>query len=151
MFGITSFIGRLFGSDEAVSKIIDHTSSALDKIVYTSEEKADSAAKDVTEARAMLIDWLRNTQGQNLSRRVLALSIAFTWLSMYCFSAIMAFIAVWVPADLSAKCLSGAELVSAYSERLNGAVMLILAFYFAAPHMAAMIGPAMDKFSGGKK
>jgi len=34
--------------------------------------------------------------------------------------------------------------------RLNGAVMLILAFYFAAPHMGAMIGQAMDKF-GGKK
>jgi hypothetical protein len=33
---------------------------------------------------------------------------------------------------------------------MKGAVMLILAFYFATPHMGSIVQGALDKFSGKK-
>ena len=77
------FIGRLFGAPKALEKTVDALSSGLDKLVYTKEEKAGDEAQAVTEARGMIIDWLKNTQGQNLSRRLIALSITFVWLVMF--------------------------------------------------------------------
>lgn len=142
---IGSFFGRLFGSDKAVDSLIDHTANALDKVIYTSEEKADDQAKSVTEARGMLIEWLKNTQGQNLARRVIAFSIAFTWLSMFWFAMVADVISVWFPADMSAKFVESASRVGNRAVSIDSAMMLILTFYFAAPH----IGNIIDSFKTG--
>ena len=40
---IGSFFGRMFGSDKAMDTLVDRTSSAIDKLVYTKEEQAEDA------------------------------------------------------------------------------------------------------------
>ena len=67
-------IGKIFGTDKAAAALIDNVSTGLDKLVYTGEEKAADHAASVTEARKMVIKWLAATSGQNLARRVLALT-----------------------------------------------------------------------------
>lgn len=140
------FLGRLFGSPKAMDAAVDGISRGLDKLVYTKEEKAEARAADVSEARKMFLGWMDKTQGQNLARRVLAFMIAGTWLMQY--FAMMSFnlAAVWSanPDRLSAS----ADVIGGYADGMTGAMMLILGFYFAAPHIDKIIGPALARFGG---
>ena len=145
-----SFWGRLFGSDKATEKVIDTVSSGLDKLWYTDEEKAEDKARGVSEARQFLLTWLTNTQGQNLARRFIAIACTVVWLIMYCASWIMAALAPWL-VNYSAKLLESSVVIAERAESMNGAMMLILGFYFAAPHMSSIVGAAMSKFSGDKR
>lgn len=144
----SSTIGKIFGTDKAIASVIDNVSSGLDKLVYTNQEKADEHAKDVTEARNMIIRWMESTQGQNLARRLIALVIVFTWLLMYLSMMGLSLTGVWVESPV--KFIESAKVIGNYAENMNGAVMLILAFYFAAPHMSSVVNAALNKFGGGK-
>jgi len=150
MFGIGSIIGKIFGTDKAITKSIDVVASGLDKLVYTDEEKAEAAAASRSEARGMFIEWMRNTQGQNLARRVLAFAVAGTWLGSYVVAKVCALIAIfWAArAEDLADC---AEILSESSGELGSAAMLILTFYFAAPHIDKVIEPFTKNFAGLKK
>jgi hypothetical protein len=141
-----SFIGRLFGSEKAISSAVDSVSKGLDALVYTDEEKSIDNAKSITEARQMLIEWIKASQGSNLARRIIALSVTFSWLLMYFTSMCLNVASVFVnPADTQ----KAATIIGDYADGMNGAVMMVLLYYFAAPHMGQGIQAALDKF--GKK
>lgn len=141
-----SFWGKLFGSDKAIEGVVDGVSSGLDKLWYTDEEKNDDKKASLTEARTMIIQWLKNTQGQNLSRRLIALSIMFTWLFMHLVSTALAVVAVWSEKITEAKLIASAELISNSAGDMVSAVMLILGFYFAAPYMGSIAEASLKKF-----
>lgn len=140
------FLGRMFGSDKAVEKTIDTVANGLDKLIYTEEERAEAAAASRTEARSMFIEWVRNSQGQNIARRFLALIIAFTWLSQYILAQIFSIMAIWADELTVPKLNSSAEIVSSNADAMTGAMMLILGFYFAAPHLGKIVDGAMSRF-----
>jgi hypothetical protein len=148
------FFGKLFGSEKALSGIVDGVTNGLDKLVYTDEEKADSAAADRSEARKMVVGWMQATQGQNLSRRLIALSITGVWLGMYLISVLCAMIAVFVNNSgtvTAAKLLEVGTIAKNSSMDMNPAVMLILAFYFAAPHMSGIAKAVTEKLTKSVK
>lgn len=125
---------------------MDGVSSGLDKLVYTDEEKADDHAKSVTEARQLVVDWMRSTQGQNLARRLIALSITGVWLMQYVVAWLMDIIAIFVGNAATRKLITEASTATdARADTMVGAVMLILAFYFAAPHMGDIASAALGK------
>ena len=98
----------------------------------------------------MVVQWMASTQGQNLARRVLAMAIAFTWLGMYLLSAVIAMVAIFVN-DSGVVTADKLNAVSAIAKAaavdMNPAVMLILAFYFAAPHMGDIAKAVTGKFT----
>jgi len=147
MSAIAGFFGKLFGTDKAIEKGIDVVSNGLDKLIYTSEEKADDAASDRSEARKMTIEWMRTTQGQNLARRLLALIVTATWLFMYLLSTALDVASIWSETHLKAL-QETAGAIGTRATEMNGAMMLILGFYFAAPHMRGIVTAAMNKFGG---
>lgn len=140
------FLGKLFGSDDAISKTIDTVSSGLDKLVYTDEEKADAAAKERTEARTMVVGWMAATQGQNLARRLIALAITGVWLCDIVVAQLVGAIALFV--DEPARFQQLAAFMTESAMDMNNAVMLILAFYFAAPHMGDIAKAVTGRFTG---
>ena len=145
---ISDFFGRLFGTEKALNTIIEGASNGLDKLVHTGEEKSEEAARDRSEARKMVIEWLKNTQGQNLSRRLIALSITFVWLGSYLFGRVTAGLAIFTNnsgAVTSEKLILLAEQSKETAHVMNPAVMLILAFYFAAPHMGEIVKGAFSR------
>jgi len=144
---VSNLFGRIFGTEKALESAVGAVSRGIDALIYTDEEKAADAASDRSEARKMVVGWMAATQGQNLARRFLAMLVTVTWALTYLTSMIMNVIAVFL--DDPQKVITAAAIISNSSERVNGAVMLVLAFYFAAPHMDKIIGPAMDRF--GKK
>ena len=146
-----SFLGRLFGTEKSMEKAVDGLVSGLDKLVYTDEEKSEAVAADRSEARKTIIAWMGATQGQNLSRRILALSISSVWLSQYLIAWIMDTAVIWVtdPA-LAAKITESSNVIGERATQMNGAMMLILGFYFAAPYMGDLVKGAMNKFGSSK-
>ena len=68
MFGV-GLLGKMFGGAKSLDTIVGGVRSALDSLVHTEEEKAQEAAKDRSEARAMVIEWMRASSGQNITRR----------------------------------------------------------------------------------
>lgn len=137
---LSALLGRMFGSDKALEKTIDAAAAGIDKLAYTKEEKADAQA----EARKLVVDWIASSQGHNVTRRLLAVLIAGTWLIQYWVSMLLGVIAVW--ADDAHKFYETAKVVGDYADDMTGAMMLILTFYFAAPHLDTVIGKAFDRF-----
>jgi hypothetical protein len=144
MLGIGTLVGKMFGTDKAAASAVDGLKNGLDKLIYTKEEIAEDAAADVSEARKMFIDWMRTTSGQNLARRLIALIVTGVWVFQYLTALALSGIAVWVEDPI--KWRESAKLVGDYAEQMNGAMMLILGFYFAAPHLGKVVDKAMDKF-----
>lgn len=143
MWGI---IGKLLGTEATINKGIDVISSGLDKLIYTEEEKAGDASIERAKARGMLIKWMDATQGQNIARRLLALIISSVWLFMYILSAGLDLSVVWVNQELVDNIVKSADTIGARATQMNGAMMLILGFYFAAPHLGKIIPVAMKRF-----
>ena len=145
-----SFLGKLFSSDEAIKSTASALRDGLDALVYTDEEKATDAALQRTEARQMLLRWMESTQGQNIARRFLAVSLSMMWGTIYGVQIVISAVAPWVDGETSVKLMQSAAVLGESAMQLNGAMMLILAFYFAAPHMSDIIKPAMNRFIGTK-
>ena len=143
-----NILSRILGTDKALNSVISGVSKGLDKLAYTKQEKAEHALKDRAEARAMVVKWMESTQGQNLARRVIALAITSIWILQYIISMLLHLIAVWVD---NYKLQESADVIGSYAENMNGAMMLILAFYFAAPHMGQIVTGALNKFGQTNK
>lgn len=144
-----SFWGKLFGTDKAVEGIVNSVSNGLDALVYTDEEKAGNAAKERAAARGMLIQWMQASQGQNLARRFIALSLTLMWGVIHGVKTVLATLAPWLT-DKTEQIMASVSALENATTQLNGAMMLILAFYFAAPHMGSIVEGALNKF-GSKK
>ena len=140
-----AFWGKLFGSDEALKSVVDNVSSALDVLVYTNEEKATDGAKERSEARQMVVGWMAATQGQNLARRLIALSITGVWLLGIVAEKMVSGFAVF--AEDAAQLQKLAKVMAEGSRDMSNPVMLILAFYFAAPHMGGIAKAVTAKFT----
>ena len=147
MFGIGSLFGKMFGTEKALSGIVDGVTNSLDKLVYTDEEKAGDAAAERTEGRQMVVQWMQATQGQNLARRFIALSVVGVWLSMYLLSVLMEMIAVFLVNPENVTAVS--KIAFAAAKDMNTSVMLVMGFYFAAPHMGDIASSLIGKMSSG--
>jgi len=144
MFG---FLGKIFGTEKALLSMVGAAKDAIDSLVYTDEEKAGDAAKSRSEARSLVIKWMDSTQGQNLARRYIAFIIVGIWALTHLTPVILSVVAVWVPTP--DRYLKSAKIIQQSGETISSAMMLILAFYFAAPYMGAIVPAALNKF--GKK
>lgn len=143
---IGEIVGKVFGTDKAVASVVDNVAAGLDKLVYTKEEEAEDRAKAVTEGRQMLVDWMRATQGQNLARRIIALSVTGVWLLQYLLAWVMDIVAVFVSGEAQARLIEASTMTDQRANSMVGAVMLVLGFYFAAPHMGNIAESALAMF-----
>lgn len=142
-----SIFKRIFAGPETIKTTVEAVRDGLDALVFTDEEKASEAAKERAEARGMVVKWMQGTSGQNLARRWLSIAITSVWLGQYLVAQIFTISTLWIyPVERRVAWRETAELMAGYAEQMNGAVMLILAFYFAAPHMGQIVDVAMARF-----
>ena len=142
---------KIFGTDKHVTQTLGILERAGDALFYTDEEKAKDAQTRAERVNLFLINWMESTKGQNVARRLLAVMITAVWLFLYIFSIILATIAPWVNEEVYPKMIASSITLGENANQMSGAVMLILAFYFAAPHIDKVIGPALAKFGGNAK
>lgn len=143
MFGL-GFIGRLFGSEKAFESTIGLVDKVIDKSFYTDQEKAEAKQNAMDKKLDFTAEWMKNTQGQNLTRRFLALGIFFIWALFQLSTVSISAASIWLTSD---KLASLGGLFSKQAEAMSGAMMLVLAFYFAAPYMGGIVHGALQKFS----
>lgn len=87
MFG--GLIGKIFGTDKAVGKIVDGAIDGIDALIYTDEEKATDAKKERAAKRKYQLDLIRTKaelksvyHPYKLTQRIIALSAWFTFLTI---------------------------------------------------------------------
>lgn len=136
-------VSKFFGSEKALEEMVTTATNALDKTYYTEEEKAEDKAQSRSEIRKCIIDWIQTSKGQNLARRWLALMISTVWLMGYLLGYTALTIAPWVSKETGEKLRESAEMLKEASSGMDPHVTLILAFYFAAPHLGKVIGPVL--------
>lgn len=139
-----SWLGKLFGTDKATEKVIDTVSSGLDKIWYTAEEKAEDQAQARREGQTFIIEWLKSTTGSRLARRMIALIVASLWALQYLMIQILSVSGVW--SDNPEKLNASAQIIRESAGQTDAAMMLVLGFYFAAPHLGSIAEAALKKF-----
>lgn len=86
---------------------------------------------------------LEATAGQNIARHVISLTITAVWLGQYILSQVFALVAVY--AGRANEANQAAEILRIGAADMNDAVMLILAFYFAAPHLGDMAKAIIER------
>lgn len=144
---MASLLGRIFGSDDALAKVVDTGERLLDEAWYTDQEEAADKAAAVTEARGMIVKWMEATEGQRLSRRLIALSITGMWLFFFFVAAVLDTIAPWMEPEISFKIAESVVRLDARAAIMSTAVVIILGFYFSAPFMSDISKAALEKFS----
>ena len=144
-------MGKIFGSEKALESAVSGINRGLDALVYTDEEKAQDAALERQKARSMVVEWMGNTTGQKLARRLIAVSITFVWLLQYIAASGLVVAAIFVDPETGERLKEASSLTQEHSDGMTGAIMLILSFYFAAPHMDKIVGPAMERFAKTNK
>lgn len=149
--GFSKFFGKMLGTDEALKTTVKGVRDGFDALVYTDEEKATDAKEERAEARKMVVSWMVATQGQNLARRLIALSITAVWLIQYIIAQFCSLISVWATKDQAILWIKSAESIKAAAGEMTGAIMLILTFYFAAPHMGQVVTAALNRLKENKK
>lgn len=143
-----NLLSTIFGKSDIVKEGLAMLRDTGDSLIYTDEEKAKDQADRVAAERNIIINWMDTTKGQNLARRLLALIITSVWLFMYIISATLNIVAIWITNPDNIK--ESAIVIGNYAEQMTGAMMLILAFYFAAPHMGKIVDSALNRFGGTK-
>ena len=138
-----SFLGRLFGTQDATKELVKSAKDGIDALFYTDQEKARDAMEESKEAYKVLIEWVKTNSGQNLARRIIALSCTLVWLSQIVISQIVKIYAVWSEVD-SAKIEATAKYLDGGVRDMNAPMMLIFGFYFAAPHLHKFASAAAD-------
>ena len=148
---MVKLIKRIFGSPDILKESIGIIRDTGDALYYTEEEKAQDKARRAQQIDKLTIDWMESTKGQNLARRLMAFSITIVWLAMYVLSFVVDVLAVWVSKDKAELLVETSNAMGLYADQMTGAMMLILGFYFAAPHLSSIVDSAMIKFSGNRK
>lgn len=141
------WFGKLLGTDDAVKQVLETGKELLDDAFYTDAEEAQHKQESAKEVRGMIVDWMKNTQGQNLSRRVIALATTGTWLLMFIIATVLSVSAVWVDPEVSALVTASTAALDARLEILTTAVLLILGFYFGAPKLSEISEVFVKRFS----
>ena len=144
-------LGKMLGSEKALGSAIAAVRDGLDALVYTDEEKAQDAAKERAAAREMVVGWMQATQGQNLARRFIALVVTLIWAAQYVIAIILDAAMPFVAQPTQTVLSQTADAIRSGGEQVTGAFMLVIGFYFAAPHLSSIVGGAMDKFKNGGK
>jgi hypothetical protein len=125
------FLGSLFGTQKASEALVNNISNGIGKLVYTSEEKAEDAAKARTEGFQVYMKWLESTSGSRLARRIIALMVTGIWVVEHSASVILGVVSVF--ADNHMKWTESSQMLAGHASENNALVGVVLLFYFGGP------------------
>ena len=138
MFPGLNVLGKIFGSEKALGKIVNSAVKGIDALSYTEEEKSHDAAKQRERARDQVIEFMVATQGQNIARRLIALIIVSVWACCFLVSNAMAIASVFIEKELAGRLMEASSLINANISDVETEVMIVVGFYFGAPHLQGL-------------
>lgn len=134
-------LGSIFGSSRAFNKTLDNIAGTVDRFVYTDQEKAVHNQ----EVRAKMMDastaYLESTKGQNLARRLIAVSVVVVWLAAVVLSAVLAALGLYTEA----------EIIHGIIAEVSTEIMVVFGFYFGAGALGKLGEAYVAGKQGGEK
>lgn len=116
-----SFWKRLFDTPDTISEGVRAVINTGDALVYTDEEKAEFGQK----VRDWMLAWQQATSGQNVARRLIALSVTAVWLLE---AVVTAVLSVW--AAINPEVAPAAAAIESQFARLTMIEGMILTYYY---------------------
>ena len=124
-----SLLGRIFATPHAIEKTVDAVVSAGDKLVYTNEEREDSAQV----RREWFLKYLDATQPQSLFRRFLAMLIGGLWALLVLAVVVAGLIGGWSEES------PAAFIFKVLINIVDTPFSIIMAFYFGGHYVREII------------
>ena len=150
------FIDKLFGSPALLKDVVSDAASALDKLKYTAEEKADDAAAarkqeaSIRRAEAKIrlaaqhevVEWMKATAPMAETRRYLAKNTFRLWMWSIVAAMTMEVSSGFIPQyhQLSVSLSTAAGNIDMRMADVDQYMLLIYGFYLAGPHVADAFG-----------
>ncbi|MFS1525329.1 hypothetical protein ACL7TT_14660 [Microbulbifer sp. 2304DJ12-6] len=136
---------RLWGSEKALEKGADALIKTGDALFYTAEEKAADSAERSARVREFLLQWIKSTSGQNIARRLIALSFTGVYLLL---ALVVCTLSIWAaltdPGQDATTLVAAASAAEEALARITYPQGLIMIFYFAP----TKIGEALATYKG---
>lgn len=130
-----SFWGRLFGSDNAISKAADGIYNGIDKAWYTDEEKA-----------AGFLSLLKAYEPFKLAQRLLALAVTLPYIVVWLMCALMIVVSAFVEPGYGKQIEEASRLLGELNnDTLGTPVALVLSFYFAGGALEGVVTRMREK------
>lgn len=142
--------GRIFGTDKAITRMIETGGNLVDKLYYSDQEKAEDAHALRRETANQIVEWVRSSQGERLARRFIAMMIISMWGLMWLGTALTLLVGVWIHQDeggLYQRLIETSNLMGGFASDISAEVMLILGYYFAAPQIDKFVEPIAEKMA----
>ena len=112
-----SLWGHLTGSTKAVNKVVEGVYSGLDKVVFTPQERAELNLKVIEKVG----QYMQQTSGQNLARRLSALMVTSLWCLLVVMATLFGVFGAGEQSDF---------LFDVLADIVNPPFMIIMGFYF---------------------
>jgi len=129
------WLGKIFATDKSIESGLSMIEKAGDALVYTDEEKAAARDSMIKHKDTMITNWIESSKSANLARRFLAVLVSCIWSFLLMFSWASQQFAVWTSNIDAEKIKQMKEINDPFLEQATGGMMLVLAFYFAAPYV----------------
>ena len=130
------FFRSLFAVPENGSQIITGVKEGLDALFFTNEEKAQHAS----EAFKLYLEWIKATQGHNVSRRFLAVVVALLWTFLVLLTVLVKIVEITLGWMEGASEFVFTVLTDVVALPFAG----VMAFYFATQLLQRSIGAAKN-------
>jgi len=128
-------LGKIFGSDDAISKAADGIYNGVDKAFYTDEEKAEG-----------FLSLLKAYEPFKLAQRLLALTIAVPYVVIWVLCALMLVVGGFVDPAYGKQIAEAARTLGELNNNTLGTpVALVLSFYFAGGALEGVVGRMKSK------
>ena len=138
------WLSGLFVTTESAGKALDAGISAVDKIWYTEEERADTSLK----VKAWYLDLLASMKPFNVAMRLLAVGVFAMWSLYLIASTIMDVAAIFYCDQEALRCslsLAADSIDNRMSSYINENFGIIIMFYFGAAGVNSAIVAAKGK------
>lgn len=136
---------KIFNSPTAISETAKAVANGLDALVYTSEEKANDAHAAKAAAQMSLVRWLDASKGSRVARRLIAITVTTMWSITFTLQLLLGVLMPWFSTETSAKINASLIAIGNADSPIGGEMLIVLSFYFAAPHMSEIISIGLKK------
>jgi hypothetical protein len=143
------WFGKMFASDKVLEKGLGIIEKAGDALFYTEEEEANDTNLNMRHKDRILVNWIEASKGSNIARRFIAVLVSLIWSFLFVFSWLTTQLAIFSDTEEERIKLM-TEANEPFLTQSSGAMMLVLAFYFAAPYMGGVVKSALGMFAGNK-
>ena len=135
---------RIFTSETLINKGMDAVIATGDKLAFTDEEKADNRER----VREWYIHLLDSLKPYNVTMRVIAITLLFTWLLFLLLTSVFAGAAILICAPDAEVCRTAtvsALLSDKLSHIVNPNFATVLQFYFGAAGINSIVSTIKSK------